>query len=190
MVALVEFILWVPRMPLQNFIHPIVAEISLLSLDTVYERYENPISFSTCSIHEGTQKEKWQFRSGNSIVMNNGYTEAWNINKKMNKILITGLTCQCWRVALLLNMCSHEHFFVMIWITKTQIHEVKQPTDRIPTEICLPYNIVMHLRSAELKAQSEMVHSKWKQYWQWIWETLAAVYEALYPTVTLFPSPC
>lgn len=53
-----------------------------------------------------------------------------------------------------------------------------------------PYNIIMHLHIAKLEGESEMVHGKWKQYWQWIWETLAAVYYALYSSVTVIPIPC
>lgn len=64
------------------------------------------------------------------------------------------------RGALLLDVCSRKELFVMISITRIQILEVKQSADRMPTEMYLSYNSVMHLRSAELKGECEMVHGK------------------------------
>lgn len=72
----------------------------------------------------------------------------------------------------LFNLHRHKRFSVTIWITRTQTLEMKQLTDRIPKEIYLPYNTVMRLRSAELKGESEMVHRKWKQCWQSVWDSV------------------
>lgn len=114
--------------------------------------------------------------------------EFWKIGhievlRKRRKILIKMNTVLTW--------CSIDESTQLsdslIWKPKIKILQVKQPTGRILKEIFLPYNIVLHLKSPEFKVESEMVHGKWKQYWQWIWATLAVVYKALYSSITVFP---
>lgn len=62
-----------------------------------------------------------------------------------------------------------QYIPVIVCIIKIWIWTVKRLSDRIPKKMYLTDSTV-RLRSTELKGESEVVHSKWKHYWWWIWD--------------------